>query len=85
MCQSTNNTNTNTTTKRKVSFSTINIIELPMILGDHPACSDNFPVQTSWDVSARYEFMINDYERVRETKRRPSSDLYLSSLERSIL
>ena len=81
MCRSHNN---NTKNKR-VSFSTINIIELPMILGDHPACSDNFPVQTSWDVSARYEFSINEYERVRETKRRPSADLYLSSLERSIL
>ena len=70
---------------KRVSFSTINIIELPMILGDNPSCGEGPPVQISWYESARYSFSINEFERIRKPSRRPSEDLYLSSMERSLL
>eukprot|EP00980_Cylindrotheca_fusiformis_P007479 scaffold1549_cov105-Cylindrotheca_fusiformis.AAC.8 len=68
---------------KRVSFDSIEIIMLPMIMGDHPACTDGPPVQTSWEQSYRHCFSVDEFEKRRSPYRRNSNDLYLSSVDRS--
>jgi hypothetical protein len=69
--------------EKHVSFSSIDVVMLPMILGDHPACKEGPPVQPCWKESSRHVFSIEDFEKNRLPYRRPSTELYLTSLDRS--
>jgi hypothetical protein len=69
--------------EKHVSFSSIDVVMLPMILGDHPACKEGPPVQPCWEESSRHVFSIEDFEKNRLPYRRPSTALYLTSLDRS--
>ena len=68
--------------KKRVSFSDIEVVELPMILGDHPACRDGLPVCTSWKHSDRYSLSLDLFEQTRSPMRRQGSELYISSFDR---
>lgn len=71
--------------KKSVSFSNINVALLPMILGDHPACQDGPPVELSWEETSCHSFSVEDFEQQRTPYRRHGEQLYLSSLDRSIM
>jgi hypothetical protein len=69
---------------KRVSFNSIEIVEFPMILGDHPACRIGPPVQTSWDAQRRTSIDVDEYELTR-CPRRSVEQLHLSSTERSVM
>jgi hypothetical protein len=70
--------------QKKVCFGSIEIVELAMILGDHPACSTGPPVQTSWDAQSRFCINLDEYELTR-SPRRSIQELHLSSAARRIM
>lgn len=63
--------------KRSISFSQIEIIELPVTLGDSPSVRDGPPVSCEWDAQRRYQLPLNVFETYRP-KRRQRSKLLLS-------
>ncbi|CAJ1946601.1 unnamed protein product [Cylindrotheca closterium] len=67
---------------KRVSWSEIDVVELPMILGDHPACRDGLPVQPGWISSDRYSVSVDSFEETRSPRRRSGSKLYISSFDR---
>ena len=66
-----------TVAKRSISFSQIEIIELPVTLGDSPSVSDGPPVSCEWGAQMRYKLSLNAFESHRP-KRRQRSKLLLS-------
>ncbi|CAJ1941047.1 unnamed protein product [Cylindrotheca closterium] len=66
--------------KRHVSFCEIHVVELPVILGDHPCCRDGLPVQPGWEASDRYSVSIDTFEATRLPQRR--SNLFLPKFHR---
>jgi hypothetical protein len=70
--------------QKRVYFGSIEIVELAMILGDHPACRNGPPVQTSWNAQSRVSVNLDEYELTR-TPRRSIQELRLSSAARSIM
>jgi hypothetical protein len=70
--------------QKKVCFGIIQIVELAMILGDHPACSTGSPVQTSWNAQSRVSVNLDEYELTR-SPRRSIQELRLSSAARSVM
>jgi hypothetical protein len=68
--------------KKHVSFSKIDIIVLPMILGDNPSCKNGPPVQPCWNADFRYSVNVDLFEQERSNARRPPHRLYLSSIVR---
>eukprot|EP00526_Cylindrotheca_closterium_P000945 CAMPEP_0113648874 /NCGR_PEP_ID=MMETSP0017_2-20120614/25951_1 /TAXON_ID=2856 /ORGANISM="Cylindrotheca closterium" /LENGTH=241 /DNA_ID=CAMNT_0000561175 /DNA_START=32 /DNA_END=757 /DNA_ORIENTATION=+ /assembly_acc=CAM_ASM_000147 len=79
---SVHSSDTNKEATKRVSFSEIDVVELPMILGDHPACRDGLPVQPAWDASDRYSVTVDSFEEKRSPRRRSGSQLYISSFDR---
>ena len=69
---------------KKVSFDQVEIVELSMILGDHPGCTSGPPVQVSWDEQSRTTLQIDAYANARGPRRR-IDDLYLSEAARRIM
>lgn len=65
----------------QVSFGSIETIEIPMILGDHPECKYGPAVTLSWDVQERNRMDIDEYEANRP-RRRSSKEFRLSSVDR---
>ncbi len=57
-------------TKRKISFHQVEIIELPIVLGDHPCVQDGPPVSVCWIPQLRCVVDLNRFEQLR-TQRRP--------------
>ncbi|CAJ1941127.1 unnamed protein product [Cylindrotheca closterium] len=68
--------------KRRVSFCEIDVVELPMILGDHPACRNGLPVQPDWDASDRYSISVDSFEETRSPHRRSGGPIRISSFDR---
>ena len=63
--------------QKTVSFTCIEVVELPMILGDHPSCRAGPPVQTSWDAQSRESYSLDEYEQSR-SPRRSLQEMHLS-------
>jgi hypothetical protein len=63
---------------KQVSFGSIEIIELPMSLGDNPSVSKGAPVTVEWVAQKRTTFSIDFFEKYRPN-RRPPRDLVLST------
>lgn len=59
---------------RQVRFTTIEIIEFPIILGDNPAVSSGPPLTIDWEPQQRTQFDLNVFEEYRP-KRRHRKDL----------
>ena len=63
--------------KKQLSFSQIEIIELPLTLGDSPSVRDGPPVSCCWDAQMRVKVNLDTFEQHRP-KRRPRQSLLLS-------
>eukprot|EP00339_Tiarina_fusa_P024254 CAMPEP_0116996650 /NCGR_PEP_ID=MMETSP0472-20121206/385_1 /TAXON_ID=693140 ORGANISM="Tiarina fusus, Strain LIS" /NCGR_SAMPLE_ID=MMETSP0472 /ASSEMBLY_ACC=CAM_ASM_000603 /LENGTH=153 /DNA_ID=CAMNT_0004695341 /DNA_START=15 /DNA_END=476 /DNA_ORIENTATION=+ len=70
------------TIQKRVRFDQLEVLEFPMILGDHPACLIGPPVQPSWTPSRRFHQSIDEYELSR-SPRRELKALKFSSSERN--
>lgn len=69
--------------KKSVSFSTVNIREHQVILGDHPCTSDSLPLSLGWAHTEEQRVMdVDTYEIIRSSHRRCLSDMQLTFLER---
>ena len=70
--------------KKQVGFSTIEIIELPVILGDNPSVSSGAPLTIGWKAQKRIRFQLDFFETHRP-KRRSKDKLRMSAEERELL
>jgi hypothetical protein len=70
------------TTTRHVEFHHAEIIELPIILGDHPATASDPPLTIGWKAQRRTVFNVDFYEAHRPKRQR---DLVISSSRRQLL
>jgi hypothetical protein len=69
--------------KKTVRFSTIEIREYGMCVGDNPAVGRGVPVTIEWDHSEEiFEFPVEDYDDERQLKRRLTSQLRIPPLVR---
>ena len=48
--------------QKRVSFSTVEIQEYSLTLGDHP-CTDSYPLSLDWEHTEPYEMDLQDYEK----------------------
>lgn len=72
-----------TVPKKSVSFSTVNIREHQVIVGDHPYTSDSLPLSLGWAHAEEPRVVdIDTYEIIRSSHRRCQSDMQLTFLER---
>lgn len=67
--------------KKSVSFSSLEIREYEVVIGDHPCCSRGVPVSLGWEYHEGGMMNLDDYEEGR-SPRRPRCDLRTSSEER---
>ena len=65
-----------------VKFNEIEIIEFPIILGDHPSCQDGPAIQMGSSCQSRIILDVEEYEVVRSCCRRRSNELVLTCEER---
>ena len=56
--------------KRRIHFDRIEIIELPIILGDHPCVQDGPPLSVGWDPQLRFSVSLDRFEQARQQHRR---------------
>ena len=69
--------------KKSVSFSTVNIREHQVIVGDHPCTADSLPLSLGWAHAEESHVMdVDTYEIIRTSHRRCRSDMQLTFLER---
>ena len=71
--------------QRRVSFTSLEIREYPVIPGDHPLCSSGCPIELGWDYNRSSEHSLDDYELIRNPRRRHRDQLRLSVEERESL
>ena len=72
--------------KKSVSFSTVNIREHQVIVGDHPYTSDSLPLSLGWAHAEEPRVVdIDTYEIIRSSHRRCQSDMQLTFLERKTI
>ena len=74
-----NNLRTNGDDKRRVTFGNIEIIELPVEIGDGPAFGP--PISVGWEAMARTEFNLEFFESYRP-QRKPKQALRLNGQTR---
>ena len=67
---------------KQVCFSTIEIIEFPIILGDNPSVTAGPPLTISWEPQYRIELDLEVFERCREPCRRSDHDLIVDPYTR---
>ncbi len=69
--------------ERGVQFSTIEIREYPITLGDNPGGRSGPPISLGWDYSISSKMNLDTYESRRDpTIRRSISEFYISSQDR---
>lgn len=69
---------------RRVSFTSLEIREYPVVPGDHPLCSSGCPIELGWDYHRSSEHSLDHYESQRNP-RRHRDQLRLSVEERESL
>lgn len=72
---------------RRISFTSVDIQEHDLTLGDHPDCSYGPPTALDWTVKRRHSIDIDDYEddRSRDTgtnPRRPHRQMVINYIDR---
>jgi len=91
---STNSTSTTTSTNttstsasgKSVSFSTVNIREHKVIVGDHPCTTGPLPLSLGWAHAEHSRVVdVDTYETVRSSHRRCLSDIQLSFHDRKTI
>jgi len=73
------------TLQKGVSFSTVQIREYSLILGDHPYCSGGPPLSLGWDHSEAETVPIEVYERSRGPRKSQSQLKMGSEMRKDIL
>jgi hypothetical protein len=58
-----------TMSTKQVNFDTIEIIELPMTLGDNPSVSVGAPLTVEWESQQRTTFQLDFFEKYRPERR----------------
>ena len=69
------------TSPRSLRFSTVQIREYDVVIGDHPSCTEGLSLAIGWNYNQEQLQKIEYYEASRK-ERRPSADLMLSAKER---
>jgi hypothetical protein len=64
-----------------VSFNSLTVREYDLTLGDHPSSASGPPVQLDWEHKAENTMDLNDYEKMRQPRRR-RRELKMSFQER---
>lgn len=67
--------------KKSVSFSSLEIREYEVVIGDHPCCTRGVPLSLGWEYHEGGRLNVDDYEEGR-SPRRSRFDLRTSSEER---
>jgi len=70
---------------RTVHFSTIQIREYDLILGDHPYCSNGVPTQLGWEHIEQKAVNLDHYECIRGPRRKCASQFRISATARKDL
>jgi len=70
---------------RTVHFSTVQIREYDLILGDHPYCSNGVPTQLGWIHVERTAINLDRYECMRGPRRKSASQFRISATARKDL
>ena len=72
------------TTDKTVQFGSMEVREYPMMIGDHPHCSQGTPVQIDWVPERTYSCDVRLYEFMR-SDRRHGRELIIPFQERARL
>ena len=67
--------------KKTVSFTSLDIRSYSVTVGDHPLCSEGYPLTLDWEYTEASPLSIDQYEAER-SPRRSLSDLRTTSEER---
>jgi len=71
--------------KLSVSFSQLSVRNYPMILGDHPVCSNGPPVTIGWRFHAESPVDVDEYESIRPERQKPWDLIMPPEKRRTIL
>lgn len=71
-----------TATKKHVSFTSLEIRNYNIVIGDHPCCVMGCPVTLGWDYAPAKRLSVDQYEAGRVGVRRNRSELRLTCDER---
>jgi hypothetical protein len=69
-------------TNSNVSFKSVEIREYDRTLGDNPACTCGPPISLDWSYSSESQLAINDYEKVRDMRRRKKEPMFMTKEKR---
>lgn len=67
---------------KSVRFSSVDVRDYTLCLGDNPSVTRGVPISLDWDYGKAHSYEIDAYERDRCDDRRDSDDLKLPSLQR---
>ena len=74
---------TATPREKKLKYGMVEIHRFNIIIGPSPSCADGPPIGLGCEcVEKEEKISLDDYESLREGKRRSSNDLYLSTADR---
>jgi len=68
--------------KRRVSFSCVEIRKYPIILGDNPSCQKGAPLSIDWNYFEKNDHFIDDYELERNGNRRSKCEFKVGPVAR---
>jgi hypothetical protein len=69
--------------RKSVSFhDTLHISEYPVVIGDNPGCSSGAPISLDWEPQQTIQKSLDDFETIRQPKRRRQRDLAIPATVR---
>jgi hypothetical protein len=80
-CESSSDMVSKSFLQKAVSFTSVEIREYNVIVGDHPCCASGFPLTLDWEYREVSNIEVDTYEEVR-SPRRHKEDLKISPEER---
>jgi hypothetical protein len=78
-------TSTSSSKTKRVSFSSLEIRNYDIVIGDHPCCMMGCPISLGWDYSPAKRHLLDQYEAGRQGMRRNRSQLRLTCDERQTI
>ena len=68
--------------EKQVRFHQVEIIELPLLLGDNPSVSAGAPLTVDWVPQGRFDLTVDRYETLHRRRRYSKHDMILSEYDR---